>query len=75
MSRSSFYSKFKKSIGVLKESVEGTVNLDVEYPKVYRKIYKHYQDSGVQLYNNIEDDYEIILNCVEEDLIVSGVFA
>jgi len=75
MSRSSFYSKFKNSISVLKEAVEGTVDLDVEHPKVYRKIYKYYQDTGVQLYNNVEDDYEIILNCLEEDLIVSGVFA
>jgi len=75
MSRSSFYSKFKNSIGVLKEAVEGTVNLDTDYPKIYRKIYKYYQDNGVQLYNDIEEDYEVILNYIEDDLIVSGVFA
>ncbi len=75
MSRSAFYTKFKNSIGVLKEAVEGTVTLDTDYPKIYRKVYKYYQDAGVQLYNNVDDDYEVILNCIEDDLIVSGVFA
>jgi len=73
MSRSSFYSKFKTSIEVLKRAVEGTIDLDNEHPKIYRKVYKYYQDCGVQLYDDPDDDYEIILNQLENDLVINGV--
>jgi len=73
MSRSSFYSKFRSNLNVLKEAVEGSVDLDNEYPKVYRKLYRYYQDTGVQLYDHPDDDYEIILNCLEQDLIDNKV--
>lgn len=62
-------------MSVLKDAVEGVIELDNDYPKVYRKLYKFYQDCGVQLYDNPDDDYEIILDQLEMDLVNYGVLA
>jgi len=73
MSRSPFYSKFRSSLNILKEAVEGSVDLDHQHPKVYKKLCRYYKDIGVQFYHDPYDDYELILNCLEQDLIDSGV--
>jgi hypothetical protein len=73
MSSTTFVSKFKKNITVLTRAVTGEVELDRQYPKIYRKVYKFYQDNGVVLYDDPEDDYEIVLDCIASDLESAGV--
>jgi len=74
MSRSKFYSKFKSDLKKLTEAVEGNIAIDEDYPKLYQKLIRFYEDQGVQLYDDPEDDYNIILDNVEADLIESGVY-
>ena len=74
MSRASFRSKFRSNLSVLRQAVEGQIDLDHQYPKIYRKVYRYYQDAGIQLYNEPEDDYEIVLDCIAEDLESAGVY-
>lgn len=73
MSRTTFTSKFRSNLSVLRKAVEGSVELDHQYPKIYQKVYRYYQDAGVQLYNEPEDDYEIVIDCIAEDLEAAGV--
>jgi len=73
MSRSPFYSKFRSNLHVLREAIEGNVDLDYQHPKVYKKLCRYYKDMGVQFYDDPSDDYELVLNCLEQDLIDSGV--
>jgi hypothetical protein len=75
MSRSKFHSKFKSDLKKLTSAVEGAIALDKEYPKLYQKLIRFYEDQGVQLYDDPEDDYNVILDNVESDLIESGVYA
>ena len=56
-------------------AVEGNIALDTDNPKLYQKLIRFYEDQGVQLYNDPEDDYNVILDQVEADLIESGVYA
>ena len=75
MSRSKFHSKFKSDLKKLTAAVEGTIALDEDYPKLYQKLIRFYEDQGIQLYDDPEDDYNVIMDSVESDLIESGVYA
>lgn len=65
--------KFKKHINILRSTVEGQVALDHQYPKVFRKVTKYYEEKGVQFMNDPCDDYEILLDCLYADLLEAGV--
>ena len=66
--------KFKKHINILRGTVEGQAALDHQYPKVFRKVAKYYeQERGVQFMNDPCDDYEILLDCLYNDLVAEGV--
>ena len=69
MSSTKFYSKFTSELPKLHDAVEGIVSLDVEYPKLYQKLTRYYEDRGLQLYQDPEDDYNVILDRVEVDLL------
>ena len=69
MSSTKFYSKFKSELPKLLDAVEGNVSLDVEHPKLYQKLTRYYEDRGLQLYQDPEDDYNVILDQVEVDLL------
>jgi len=73
MSCTHFYSKFRSNLDVLKQTIEEGVDLDYQHPKLYKKLCRYYKDLGVRLYNDVNGDYEIIMNCLEADLIDSGV--
>lgn len=74
MSNKQFLSKFKSHLNKLTGALDGNVALDREYPKLYQKLIRYYEDRGIQLYNDPEDDYNVILDQVEYDLIQSGIY-
>lgn len=65
--------KFKKHLNILRGTVEGQIALDHQYPKVFRKVTKYYEEQGVQFMNDPCDDYEILLDCLYADLLQEGV--
>lgn len=75
MAKGNFLSKFKGDLKQLTAAVEGTIALDEDYPRLYQKVLRYYEDRGVQLYDDPEDDYNVILDHVESDLADAGVFA
>jgi len=74
MSNKQFLNKFKSHINKLTGALDGRVSLDQDYPKLYQKLIRYYEDRGIQLYNDPEDDYNVILDQLEYDLIQSGIY-
>ena len=71
MANKSFESTFRKSICVLQRAANREVDLDYDYPKIYRKVRKFYESNGVEFYNEPEADYEMILSLISDDLQVN----
>ena len=62
-------SKFKKDINTLKCAVNGDFFLDVKNPKLYKKVRQYYENGGVELSGDPLDDYEIVMDCIAQDLV------
>ena len=65
--------KFKKDVNTIKSAVSGEFYLDVKNPKLYKKLFRYYQNEGVIFSGEPLDDYEILMDCLEQDLQSSGV--
>ena len=73
-SKSAVVSKFHKEYDTLTNAIQGDIDLEVQHPRLYQKLIRFYEDRGVQLYDDPEDDYNVILDSVEADLFESGVY-
>ena len=69
----SLIQKFKKDVNTLRGATNGDFYLDVKNPKLYKKLYRYYENNGVVFSREPLDDYEILIDCLAEDLEVAGV--
>ena len=61
--------KFKnKDLSILRSAAQGEYFLDVKNPKLYKKVRKFYENDGVVFSGDPLDDYEIIVDCLVQDL-------
>jgi hypothetical protein len=60
--------KFAPVSDVLRSAVTGDVDLDTEYPTIFQKVYRHYEEKGVDFYGNPDEDYAILIDKLEFDL-------
>ena len=65
--------KFKKDLQTLKSAVNGEFYLDVKNPKLYKKIRRYYQNEGVVFSEDPLDNYDILIECIAQDLETSEV--
>lgn len=65
--------KFKKELQTLKSVVNGDFYLDVKSPKLYKKIRRYYQNEGVVFSEDALDNYDILMECIAQDLETSEV--
>ena len=65
--------KFKKDVSTLRGAANGEFYLDVKNPKLYKKLRRFYESEGVVFSNDVEDDYEILMDQLATDLEVAGV--
>ena len=61
-------SKFKKDIGILQAAANREIFLDVKNPKLYKKICRYYQNEVYLDGEDRERDYNLIIECVRQDL-------
>ena len=61
-------SKFKKDLQTLRAAVNKELFLDVKNPKLYKKIRRFYQNEVVLDGEDPERDYELLIECVRQDL-------
>ena len=60
--------KFSSVIDILEDAVDRKIVLDIQYPLIYNQVVRFYEDRGVQLYGDVDEDYEILLSKLEADL-------
>ena len=60
--------KFKKDISTLRSAANGEIFLDVKNPKLYKKVRRFYENSGVVFSGDPLDDYEILMEYLYNDL-------
>jgi len=61
-------SKFKKDLQTLRAAADKEIFLDVKNPKLYKKIRRFYQNEVVLDGEDPERDYELLIECVRQDL-------
>ena len=61
-------SKFKKDISTLHSAVDGEFFLDVKNPKLFKKVRRYYENNGVVFSGDPLDDYDILVDCLVQDL-------
>ena len=54
----SLISKFKKEVITLRSAANGEIFLDVKNPKLYKKVFRYYQNEGVVFSDDALDNYE-----------------
>lgn len=64
----SLTTKFRKDLQQIRQAASDEIFLDVRNPKLYKKIVKFYQQSGVELTGNDLDDYDIVIEQIRYDL-------
>ena len=69
----SLRNKFRKSIGIFQDAVNRTIELDYSQPKLYKKVVKYYEETGVDFTGDTVEDYQIILECLKQDLFLETV--
>jgi hypothetical protein len=60
--------KFKKDIQTLRGAVNGDFFLDVKNPKLFKKVRRYYENSGVVFSGDALDDYDILIEQIAVDL-------
>tara|TARA_B100000427_G_scaffold239451_1_gene202336 strand:+ start:347 stop:559 length:213 start_codon:yes stop_codon:yes gene_type:complete len=60
--------KFRKDLSTLRAAVNKEFFLDIKNPKLYKKIVRYYQDEIDLTNEDPEADYELVLECVRQDL-------
>ena len=61
-------SKFKKDISTLRAAANKEIFLDVKNPKLYKKVKRYYQNEIDLTGEDPERDYELVIECVRQDL-------
>ena len=61
-------SKFKKDIRILRDAIDEKIFLDVKNPKLYKKLKRYYENSGVEFGEEDPDaDYNTVIQCLKDD--------
>lgn len=60
--------KFKKDISTLKAAASGEIFLDVKNPKLFKKVRRFYENEGIDFSGDALDDYDILMDCLINDL-------
>ena len=59
--------KLSKYMDTIRPAMDGNLDLRKEQ-KVYKKICKYYKDLGAHFSGDSEEDYNLVLDCLYEDL-------
>ena len=60
--------KFKKDVQTLRGAANGEFYLDVKNPKLYKKVRRFYENEGVVFSEDPLDNYDILIECIAQDL-------
>ncbi len=66
-------SRFKKDVQTLRSAANGEIYLDVKNPKLYKKVKRYFNNEGIEFTGDTGEDYEILMDCIFNDLASSEV--
>ena len=61
-------SKFSKDLSTLRAAANKEIFLDLKNPKLLKKVRRFYQNEGVEFSGDALDDYDILMDCILQDL-------
>ena len=61
-------SKFTKDLQTLRGAVNGEFFLDVKNPKLFKKVRRYYENTGVVFSGDPMDDYDMLMDYIAADL-------
>ena len=61
-------SKFSKDLSILRAAANKEIFLDLKNPKLYKKVKRYYQNEVDLTGEDPERDYELVIECVRQDL-------
>ena len=64
----SLIQKFKKDVSTLRGATNGDFYLDVKNPKLYKKVRRFYENQGVIFSDDPLDNYEMLMDYLDQDL-------
>ncbi len=64
--------KFKKDVSTLRAAANGEIILAVKNPKLFKKVRRFYEREGVSFSGDALDDYDILMDCIAQDLETIG---
>jgi hypothetical protein len=64
----SLIQKFKKDVSTLRGATNGDFYLDVKNPKLYKKVRRFYENEGMIFSGDPLDDYEMLMDYLDQDL-------
>lgn len=64
----SLIQKFKKDVSTLRSAANGDFYLDVKNPKLYKKVRRFYENEGVIFSEDPLDNYDILMDYLDQDL-------
>jgi hypothetical protein len=59
---------FRNELPILREALEGEVQLDEEHPALFNRVVYFLQKTGCDLYGDVDDIYEEVLTLLEDRL-------
>ena len=62
-------SKFSKDLSTLRAAANKEIYLDVKNPKLYKKVKRYCQNDIDLTGEDPERDYELVIECVRQDLV------
>ncbi len=61
--------KFKtKDLDILRSAANREIYLDVKNPKLFKKVRRFYENEGIDFSGDALDDYDILMDCLINDL-------
>jgi|TARA_Y100000361_G_scaffold96290_1_gene86246 hypothetical protein len=60
--------KFKKDVQTLRGAANGDFFLDVKNPKLFKKVRRYYENTGVVFSGDPMDDYDMLMDYIAADL-------
>ena len=60
--------KFKKDLSTIRAAADREIFLDVKNPKLYKKVRRYYQNEVEFTQEDPEYDYNLIEECLKQDL-------
>ena len=62
---------FQSHLDLLQSAVARQVTLDIDYPVIYNRLVRFFENKGVDFYGDVDENYDILLSNLEKELLTT----